>query len=237
MRMAYTFSGGAPVIKKYQVAATSSVVGVPKLIPAADGAGVAVATTTSLADMVGVTLDTATYVTAQQTDGTSAERLVSLIVNPDAVWMALLSQGATLGTALTLYDVTTASATGLAVTTGDDWLSPEFDEGIVWGYDGANVGQARKITSTSSTAATVTVAFDYDTVVGDNFLRAPYWPPQTVTMQLTTNLDGADASIAVGTGAQAKPVELILGNASNNGRTDSWVLWVPTDHIWGPRPT
>ena len=237
MKFAYTWSGATPHIKKYQVAATSSVVGVPKLIPAADGAGVAVATTLSLADMVGITLDTATYVTAQQTDGTSAERLVSLIVNPDAVWWALMSQGATLGTALTLRAVTTASSDGLTVTTAESWTGTEYDEGVVWGYDGANVGQARKITATSGTAGTVTVPFDYDTVVGDNFIRAPYWPPQTLTMQLTTNLDGADVSIAVGTGAQAKAVELVLGNLSNSGRTDSWVLWVPTDHVFGMRPT
>lgn len=237
MRMAYTMSGSAPCIKKYQVAASSTVIGVPKLIPAADGAGVAVATTTSLADMVGVTLDVATYVTAQQTDGTSAERLVSLIVNPDAVWAALMSQGATLGTALTLRAVTTASATGLTITTAESWTATEYDEGVVWGYDGANVGQARKITSTSATAGTVTVAFDQDTVVNDNFIRAPWWPVQGLTIQLTTNLDGADASIAVATGGQAKTVELILGDQTNNGRTDSWVLWIPTDHVWGPRPT
>ena len=57
MRMAYTLGGGAPCIKKYQVAASSATVGVPKLIPAAGGAGVAVATTTSATDMVGITLD------------------------------------------------------------------------------------------------------------------------------------------------------------------------------------
>lgn len=237
MRFAYTIGGGAPVYKKYQIAASVTTAGVPLLIPAADGAGLAAATTTSLADMVGCTFDTATYVTAQQTDGTSAERTVGVIINPDAVWAALLSQGATLGAALTLRAVTTASATGLVVTTAESWTGTEYDEGVVWGYDGANAGQARKITSTSATAGTVTVPFDQDTVVGDNFIRAPYWPVQSTAMQLTTNLDGADASIAVGTGGGAKCVELILGNLSNSGRTDSWTLWIPTDHCWGPRPT
>ena len=237
MRLAYTIGGGAPVYKRYQVAASVTTVGVPLLIPAANGAGLAAATTTSLADMVGVTFDTATYVTAQQTDGSSAERTVGVIINPDAVWAALMSQGATLGTALTLRTVTTAATDGLSVTTAESWTSTEYDEGVVWGYDGANVGQARKITSTSATAGTVTVAFDQDTVVGDNFIRAPWWPVQSTTMQLTTNIEGADASIAVGTGAGAKCVELFLGNQSNNGRTDSWILWVPTDHVWGIRPT
>jgi hypothetical protein len=237
MEFAYAISGASPHLKKYQIAATVSNAGVPLLIPAADGAGLAAATTTSMADLVGCNIDTATYVTAQQTDGTSAERTVSVIVNPDAVWKALMSGGATEGTALTLYDVTTASSTGLVVTTGDSWTSPEFDEGVVWDYDGANVGQARKITSTSSTAATVTVAFNNDTVVGNNFMRAPYWPPQTLTVQLTTNLYQADASIAVATGAQAKAIELILNDLSESGRTNSYVLFVSTDHVYAARPT
>lgn len=237
MELAYTMSGAAPLLKKYQVNATTSTVGVPLLIPAAGNAGVVLATTTGAADMVGVNIDTATYVTAQQTDGTSAQRQVTLIVNPDAVWRMKMSGGAANNTALTLYDVTTASTDGLAVTTGDDWTSPQFDEGYVWGYDGANAGAARKITSTSATAATVTVAFDRDTVVGDNFLRCPYSPIQGITIQLTTTLDQADASIAVATGAGFKTVELILKDFTDDGRANSYVLAVPTDHVWGPRPT
>ena len=148
MEYAYSLTGNSvPVMKKYQVAATVANVGVPLLIPAAGGAGLATSTTTSAANMVGCTLDTATYVTAQQTDGTSAEREVTMIVNPDAVWRIKLSGGATEDTALTLYDVTTASTDGLAITTGDAWNSPTYDEGVVWGYDGANAGSFRKITS------------------------------------------------------------------------------------------
>jgi len=237
MEFAYTMSGSAPLIKKYQVNATVARAGVPLLIPAGGNAGIVLATTTGAADMVGVNLDTATYVTAQQTDGTSAERKVSVIINPDAVWRMKMSGGATENTALALNAVTTASSDGLTVTTAAEWSSPTFDEGVVWGYDGANAGQARKITSVSSTAGTVTVAFDQDTVVGDNFLRAPYWPVQGITIQLTTLLTQADASIAVGTGAGFKTVELILKDLSGEGRTNSYVLAVPTDHVWGPRPT
>lgn len=237
MEFAYSMGGSAPLMKRYQVNATVANPGVPLVFPGAGNAGVVLGTTTGAADFVGMNLDIATYVTAQQTDGSSAERKVTLIVNPDAVWKALMSGGAAENTALTLFDVTTASATGLAITTGDDWTSPEFDEGFVWGYDGANAGQARKITSTSVTAATVTVAFDRDTVVGDNFLRCPYSPIQGATVQLTTNLYQADASIAVGTGAQFKTVELYLRDINQEGRTNSFVLFVPTDHVWGPRPT
>lgn len=238
MELAHTFSGSGAYLLDLQIAATVSNAGIPFLIPAADGAGVVQGTTGGAVDFVGMGLDASrTYVTAQQTDGTSAERTVQVVCNPDAVWLALMSGGATEGTALTLYDVTTASATGLVVTTGDDWTSPQFDEGMVWDYDGANVGQARKITLTSATAATVTVAFNNDTVVGNNFLRAPYTPLQGVTVQLTGSLTQADASIAVGTGAGYKPVKLILNNVAQAGRTNSYVLFTATDHVFGARPT
>lgn len=238
MEYAYSLTGNSvPIMKKYQVAATVSNTGVPLLIPAAGGAGLALSTTTSAANMVGCNLDTATYVTAQQTDGSSAEREVTVIVNPDAVWRIKMSGGATENTALTLLPVTTASSTGLVVTTNSEWSSPTYDEGVTWGYDGANAGSFRKVTSVSSTAGTVTVAFDQDTAVGDNFLRAPYWPVQGTTIQLTTNLYQANAAIAVGTGAAFKPVELDLRDISDSGQTNSYVYAVAGDHVWGPRPT
>lgn len=237
MEFSYTINGGAPLRKLYQTAVSSTAIGQPWLIPAADTAGLAIGTTTSAADMVGVNLNSATYVTAQTTDGTSTQRRLDLIVNPDAVWRMKLSGGATEDTALALQTVTTASATGTAITTGTTWTGTEFDEGVVWGYEGANAGAYRKITSTSSTAGTVTVAFDRDTAVGDTFLRAPYWPIQGLTIQLTTLLTQADASIAVGTGAQFKTVELELRDITDSGRTNSYVLAVATDHVFGFRPT
>lgn len=234
MEFAYALCGNAQM-KKYQVNETMATAGVPVRIPTSSGTGVVLASTTDAQDLVGVTADTATYVTAQQTDGTSAERLVSVNINPTAVWQCLMSGGATEGTALTLYDVTTASTDGLTVTTGDSWSN--FDEGVAWGYSGANAGQARKITSASATAATVTVAFDYDTASGDNFLRAPYWPAQTTNVQLTTNLYQADASIVVGTGAHFTVVEMILNHIGAEGRTKSYVLIYARDHVFGHRPT
>lgn len=252
MDFAFNLDGNiAPFIRKYQVAASVANPGVFLLTPAANGAGLATSTTTSLANAVGLCLDTVTYVSAQQTDGSSAERVVSVIVNPHAVYKALMSGGASEGTALALQTVTTASATGVAVTTAAEWSSPTFDEGIVWGYDGANGGgqpyntgpnimsgwgfgdaMRRKLTSVSSTAGTVTTPFDRATVVGDNFLRAPYYPNQTSTVQLTTNLYQADASIAVGTGGAARVVDLELNTAANNGRTTSMVYFTLDDMIF-----
>lgn len=222
-----------PLVKKYQVAASMTLTGIPHLQPAANGTGVAQATTTSAANMIGCNLDTVTYATGQITGGDPAA-LASFIINPDAIWKALLSGGSTSGTALTARTVATASTTGLSVTTtaGDDWSSPTMDEGSIWGYDGANAGILRKITSVSSNVATVIVAFPNDTVVGDNFLFAPYTALQANTMQLTADLTQADASIAVGTGAAFRCVEIRHGSLAGEGKTNSFGLFVSDDHIF-----
>jgi hypothetical protein len=238
MELAYILSGAAPIIKRFQVSATVANVGVPLLIPGAGNAGLPLGTTTSAANLVGVNLDASgTYQTAQQSDNSDPERTVAVIINPDAVWRARLSGGATEGTALALQAVSSAATDGLAVTTGAEWSNPTFDEGYVWGYDGSNAGIARKITSVSGTAGTVTVAFPFDTAVGDNFLRAPFTPMQTVTAQLTTLLTEVDASIAVGTGGAWIPVELVLKDQTDNGRTNSFVLLLSGDHQMSARPT
>lgn len=226
-------SGGAPVIKKYQVNATFGNAGVPALIGASNEAGLDLPTTTAAADVVGITLDTATYTTTQGTGSSSAERLVSVIINPDAIIRARMSGGSTEGTALTQYTVTTADSDGVQVITGDDWSSPETDEGVVWGYSGSNVGQIRKVTSTATTYGQVTVPFDYNPAVGDVYLKAPYWPMQCVTVQLTDAFYEADASIAVGTGANFAPIDLECNDISNDGTTKSYVHMLARDHFLG----
>ena len=242
MELHSILSGGAPVMKRFQIGVTNAnaSLGIPYTVPAAGTAGVVIGTTTGATDLVGMSVDnvarngttpgSGTYNTAQQAGNADPASYVRLIINPDAVWRALMSGGATENTALALQTVTTAATDGLSVTTAAEWSSPTYDEGHLWGYDGANAGIARKITSVSSTAGTITVALPNDTVVGDNFLRAPYTPMQTVTVQLTTNLYQADASIAVGTGAPYRVIELILLDASQEGRTNSAVLFVSNSH-------
>lgn len=233
MEFAYDVSGTSiATIKKYQVAATNTQLGIMYLRSA--GAGVVKATTTGAANALGSNIDTAgTYVTAQQTDNSDTARLTSIIVNPGAVYKLLLSGGATEGTALSPRTVTTASSDGLTVTTSAfDWSSPQFDEGTIWGYDGANAGKVRHIDSTTSVAALVVVAFPLDTVVGDRFLGAPFTPAQTITLQLTTNLYQADASIAVGTGGAWDIVELLCNDLGGYGTTSSYVFAMPQDHLF-----
>ena len=234
MRYAKDMNGKhCPWIKRYQVSATVDRLGIPIVTGASGTAGVANGTTTNCNNMVGIANSTVTYVTAQQAAGTKAERLVEVIVNPFAVLEMLLNGGAAASTQLTLYDASSTSGDGLTVTTGDAWNNPTYLNGVVWAYDGANAGQSRRATAVSATAATVTVAFENDIAVGDNFLRAPYWPGHSTTIQLTTNLDHADASIAVGDGAAFRCVELFLYDINGlKGRRESKVLAIPTSHIF-----
>lgn len=238
MQFAQDMTGAAPVIKRFQVGETMATAGVP-VIPGGSGdEGISLASTTAAARMIGVTIDTATLVTAQQSDNSDPAAYVSVIVNPLAIYRAKLSGGATANTDLTKYDVTTASTDGLTVTTGDEWSSPTYDEGVLFGYDGANAGVGRKITSVSSTAATMIVALPNDTVVGDNFLRVPFctspYGQEAQFVQLTTNLDQVDASVAVDTdNVNFIPYELELRDISEVGVSNSFVLLRPFDHLFG----
>ncbi len=202
MKVSGYLSGGAAVLKSYQVNATVANIGIPLLAGTATEAGLDLPTTTNAVDMVGLNYDVATYATAQVTGG-SPEAKVRVDIRPDAILNARLSGGATEGTALTQYTISAATTDGLDVTTGDDWTSPEFDEGAVWGYDGVNASQLRKITATGTTDATPLVAFNGNHQVGDNFLRAPYWPMDdgSPNVQLTAAFLEANAAIVVGTGA------------------------------------
>ena len=233
MDYAYMLSGGAPLSMRFQVNETLATGGIPVLAPGGNNAGVQISTTTSWANVVGVTIDAATYVTAQQTDGTSAEREVLVTISPTAVFRALMSGGATEGTALPLFTVDTATTDGLDVTTGDDFTgAPSFDEGVIWGYSGENAGQKRKITSTSTTAATVTVAFDNDHQVGAEFLRAPYWFLDDTgnNIQTTILLTEANTTITVGTGGAARIIDMELRDIGGEGRIKSYVLFIFDDH-------
>jgi hypothetical protein len=236
MEFAYDLSGGSTaIVKKHQVAATNTVLGRPYLKCADGGTGIVLGTTTGAVDFIGVNADAAgTYVTAQQTDNSDTARLTSIIMNPLAVYRARLSGGATDGTALTQRTVTTAGTDGLSVThSAYDASSPEMDEGVIWGYFGANAGKYRKITSTSTTATTVTVAFPYDPAVNDTFLLAPIYPTRSITAQFTTNVTEVDASAAIAGDATVVVVEMILLDSGGEGTINSYALIQFADHLFG----
>ncbi len=230
MEVSGLLSGGAPLIKRYQVNATVSEIGIPLLIGTSEEAGLDLPSTTVAADVVGLNLDTATFTTTQGTGADSAERLVSVIINPDAILRARMSGGATSGTALAQHTVTAQDTGGTVITTGTTWASPDFDEGVAWCFSGANVGQQRKIVDADATSATVLVPFDNTIEVGDVFLRAPYQRMQGANVQLTTELTEANANIVVGTGAGFKTIDWELLDLSDDGTLKSAIYMIPTDH-------
>ncbi|MGE0289524.1 MAG: hypothetical protein AB7I42_26045 [Bradyrhizobium sp.] len=223
--------GTAPLIKKYQTSASLTRAGIPLLACAAGEAGLDVGATTAINDMVGCNIDLVTYATAQVAGG-SPEGLVSVIINPDAIWKIFMSGAAAAGTAAVERDVTTASTNGLAVTTADAWDSPTTDEGLIWGVSGANAGQKRKITSVSSTAATLTVALANDTVVGDLFSWAPVFPMTLQTVTLCTELDEfrQDVAVAANT-AELTCIEFNPNDWLGRAQARPFGLFVAADHI------
>ena len=230
MEVSGLLSGGAPVIKKYQVNATVANTGVPLLIGTSEEAGLDLPSTTVAADVVGLNLDTATYTTTQGSGSDSAERLVSVIINPDAVYRMRLSGGATAGTALAQFTVTAQDTAGTTITTGTAWNSPDMDEGVAWCYSGANVGQSRKIVDADGTTATLLIPFDNTIEVGDVFLRAPYQKMQGFAVQLTSDFTEANANIVVDTGAGFKTIDWALNDLSGEGTLKSYIEVLPTDH-------
>lgn len=232
MEFSGVFSGGAPVIKKYQIGEAMANSGVPVLIGGSNKAGLVLAATTTASDLVGVTLDSqATLVTAQQTDNSDPARLVSVVVNPDAYYKALLSGGSAADTVLAIGTVDNAVSNGLSVDTNITYTN--FDEGSLFGYAGGSVGILRKITSVSSTIATVTIAFPLASAVGDQFLHVPYSAGENQFVQLTSDFRQLDASATVDTdNNNFRVIELRMKDFSEVGVSNSHAIIVPFDHLF-----
>ena len=235
MELASLLCGGAPVLRKYQVDQNFANAGTPALIAASGESGVDLGTTTGCAGFLGFSLDTADVQTAQQTAPATAAELLTLIVNPDAIWKGRMSGGGTEGTTLAISTVTTASADGLSVVTDVDPNSPDFADGIIWGFSGANVGPLaqRKITATAANDATVIIPFDNDIAVGDVFLMFNRYFADVAGVTLTTLLFELDASVAEdASGAEFIVYDAILGDISEEGRDKSFALIVATNHAF-----
>src|SRR5690554_4264038 len=115
MQLAYILGGTNPHLASVRIG-ESVEAGQPLTAAADNGAGAVKATTSNAADCLGVAQEDGTYTTTQATDGSDIDRTVKCIINPDAVWKAKLSGGATEDTPMDVITVTTADATGLLVT-------------------------------------------------------------------------------------------------------------------------
>lgn len=235
-----SLSGSAPVMKKYHVGITIPDIGVPLIGPTGDNEGLLLGGTTTSADAMGMNLDTGTYNTAQQSDGSDPSQSVTVIVNPDAIWEARLCGSATVeGTALTAYYNTVASATGvlatLSATSGGATVDmTTMDDKVVFCYSGANAGQYRRAEPADATDINFTQAFRYAIAVNDLFILCPLTPGAIQTVTWTDEYYEIDA--VVGTSANTTPtwraIDLKLNDIGNNGLLNSYVDLICMDHAF-----
>jgi len=227
MDYAGRIGGGFPWIESVRIGETV-IAGVP-IKGALDGASGAldVENTTNFIDIIGVTQEAVTYVTAQQTDGSDADRTVKTIINPDAVYKAKLSGGSSNDTALGVATVDTADSTGLSVET--DVTMTIYDNGTIWGLTGANKGRVRKIDEISGAHASVLVPFE-GTAVGDTFLVSPlhqFGPLQTI--EFTTDISQINNAAD-----PASNVPIMCLRLLTEGTTDSFALILFRDMALNP---
>lgn len=242
MNLAYQLGGGAPIKKRYKIGVTiTTAVGVPVMIGTAGDAGVVflpATAITAVTDCVGVTLDTGIYSTTQG----DAEGLITVIINPDAVWRLHMAANATAGAQLTLTTNDVAETAGTVIDktgasgAGDpDPNAPTMDEGIAAGVSGANKGQTRKITTVGATSATVTVPFLNDIASGDEFILVPWAAADTAgnLVTLTTNLAEARQNVAAGSvGVTMSIVDMEFDFAdTTSARRNSYLYCNISDHI------
>ena len=222
--------GGAPIQRRVKIGASFATAGVPSRFLTSNPAGITPGSTTVFADSLGLAVDTGTY-SATQGD---AEGLVTVNLRPDAIIKALMAQGATAGTALTVLAEATGETAGTTLT-DTDVASVDMTGGTVWRLLSDDIGGESRIitTHTTSTSLVVTVPFTQDIVLADQFLMCP-WAifgdgasgyDGVGHVQGTTNVDQADASIASGTGGAVVIFDLEL-----NGRRNSAVLFILQDH-------
>ena len=123
MEYSYSLSAKTPLMKKYRImTATTLSAGVPTVANSVtdNDDGVAACTTTAAVGLIGVSIDQAISTSAQvatgggqRSDGINAG-FVSLNINPDAVFRAKFTEGATEDTPLVIFTQVSASADGLA---------------------------------------------------------------------------------------------------------------------------
>ena len=237
MNFGYSLTGSASFVKRYKLGVSSTTAGVPFLVNAAGSAGCTLAAVEASADFIGVSTDVGTYSTTQG----DAEGLISIVINPDAVYRIKMTGATAAGTVLVLTtnDVaetagTVIDKTGATGVSDPDPNSPTMDEGTVFCVSGANAGQSRKVTSVGATAATVTVPFLNDILSGDEFIIVP-WTPMDVAgndIRLSSNLQEGRQNSAVGTGNPFRIIDLDWGFPDRTSvRDQSYVIAIIDDHI------
>lgn len=207
---AFYGGGHGEKFDRYFIAASvvAGAVGIRHTSAAVAGEVIA-ATTTGAANALGLFGETKTYSVAQADfDGfpSDEEGMVIMIVDPFQVVEFKASGGATDDTALNSTApanilTNTATSAGGTLVTATEVGTVSMAGGTLIGRTGNNAGIGRRISAhTNSVSTAVTVPFPRAIAVNDTFYRFP-WSKATITVQLTTLLGQADATIVNGTGA------------------------------------
>lgn len=232
MNFAWDEIGGQQILRRMKISASFATAGIYATVAAANDAGIVVGLRTTVGSQVGVTVDTGTYSTTQG----DAEGTVQVITNPYGVYrMLMVGDEASAQLGITTNSAASAAGTVVTITSGDAAPnSPSMDEGTVVCVSGANVGQTRKITSVAATTATVTVPFINDLAANDVFILVPWTPNDTAgdNVNLSLNFSNAQQDVAVGTGADFRPLALEFDVSSvTNARQRSYVYAALVSHV------
>lgn len=231
MIYAGNMSGNKPYAKKYNVdggVTCLAGVAIQSQADIADQGGVIPHTVEVCVGCLGVASADAVSTDAQTGTTVNNVQQVSTIINPDAMWRTKFSAGAGEDVAQALL-TNAADATGLVITGGTD-------ENFVWGYTGANAGLGLAGARMLTGAAAVTVAMPYDIAAGDTFLYSNIGiATRTQTPQFTTNLTqiNLQAGVVDNNNANFIAVDMILRDASEEGRTNSFAILIALDHALG----
>ena len=225
MRLAFIIGGGAPLVLPLMTG--GDIVAGGPVKGALDGdAGALAVTNSAFANILGVSLEDVTHVTAQQSDGSDAARFAKCVCNPDAVFKAKFSGALTPDTLLPVLTVDTQDTAGTSVETETD--TGFWDNGTVWGLSGANKGRVRKVDEEAGNHISVLVPFE-QIEVGDTFLAVPWFVGgPNLTAELTEpGLGQLSANTAI-----AGHVAITMVGGEFNGRGDSFGYIMFRDHAF-----
>jgi hypothetical protein len=230
-----TISAGAIVVKKYQAGTTIGTAGIPLISAGAadtDLAGVepAAASTALTVGSAGLALDTTGTIAATGITDTN-DILVSVAVNPDLIIKCKMSASSTADTALTPQSPSAADATGA------DTAITSLDEGIIWGYSGANKGILRRATDTTGGVA---INFENGITTDDQYLHAGCGMPGANSAaalfgpDLTTDLTQGIAEVVNPADTDLLATfDVILGTEDDDGANNSFWLFVQNQSSFG----
>jgi hypothetical protein len=180
---------------------------------------------------LGVALANAVSTDAQTGTTVNNVQQVSTIINPDAVWRTKFSAGAVEDVAQVICSAAQAADVDGFVITG------AIDENFIWGYTGANAGLGMAGMRQCTGAALLVVAMPYDIAALDTFLYSNIGiGTRSQYPQFTTNLTqiNLQAGAVDNNNANFVAVDLLLRDASEEGRTNSYAFLVSIDHAFGP---